>query len=105
MHMKAAPRATWAPGRGSFQGEEWSSCSTDAPSSSCQAGWNSTSSTRLPTRSWVLSFGGFSLARAPSSIIRALPATAPTAEIFSSAQSAPSRLTASPRAVSALKTL
>ena len=31
MHMKAAPRATWAPGRGSRQGSEWSSCSTAEP--------------------------------------------------------------------------
>ena len=50
------------PGRGSRQGSEWSWCSTARPSSSCHAGWNSTSLMRFPKRSWVFSFGGFSFA-------------------------------------------
>ena len=73
--------------------------------SSCQAGWNSTSSMRLPKRSWVFSFGGFSLASRPSSIVSALPASAPTARTVSTAKSPPSRLTASTRGASDSKTL
>ena len=73
--------------------------------SSCQEGWNSTSSTRLPKRSWVRSFGGFSLASRPSSIVSRRPAIAPTERIVSTAKSPPSRETASTRGPSASKTL
>ena len=45
--------------------------------SSCQAGWNSTSSIRWPYRSWVRSFGGFSLATRPHSCACSLPASRP----------------------------
>ena len=69
--MNAAARATWAPGCGSRQGSAWRPWETCISISSCQAGWNSTSSTRLPKRSWVRSFGGFSLASRPSSIVAA----------------------------------
>ena len=52
--MNIAARATWAPGCGSRHGSAWRPWPTPAPISSCQAGWNSTSSMRLPKRSWVL---------------------------------------------------
>ena len=45
-HMRRR-RATWAPGRGSAQGEACSPADRRAISA-CQAGWNSTSSTRSP---------------------------------------------------------
>ncbi len=73
--------------------------------SSCHAGWNSTSSTRLPKRSWVLSLGGFSLASLPSSIVSARPAISPTARMVSIAKSPPSRETASTSGWSDSKTL
>ena len=46
--MNAAARATCAPGWGSTQGSEWSWCPMPSRISSCQAGWNSGSSIRLP---------------------------------------------------------
>ena len=59
--------------------------------SSCHAGWNSTSSIRLPKRSWVRSFGGFSFATAPARITAGRPQIAPSSRARSSAQSPPSR--------------
>ena len=47
-HMKAAARATCAPGRGSRQGREWSSWEMPSLISSCHEGWNSGTSTRFP---------------------------------------------------------
>ena len=62
-----AARAVCAPGRGSAHGAACSPAPTATVISSCQAGWNSTSSIRFPNRSWVRSTGGFSLARRPHS--------------------------------------
>ena len=103
--MKAAARATWAPGCGSRQGSAWVPWETCISMSSCHAGWNSISSTRLPKRSWVRSLGGFSFATRPSSIVAARPAISPTARIVSTAKSPPSRATASTSGRSASKTL
>jgi hypothetical protein len=46
-----AARATWAPGRASTQGAEWAPDRIRRDIKRCQAGWNSTSSIRLPMRS------------------------------------------------------
>ena len=103
--MNIAALATWAPGCGSRHGREWRPNPTPTFISSCQAGWNSTSSIRWPNRSWVRSFGGFSFASRPQRWASALPANAPTSPMASAAQSAPSRRTASVSARSAVKTL
>ena len=103
--MNAAARATWAPGSGSRHGREWSPWETCIDMSSCQAGWNSTSSIRFPKRSWVRSWGGFSFASLPSSIVSARPARSPTARMVSIPKSPPSRETASTSGRSAVKTL
>src|SRR3954465_13420004 len=63
----SAARAACAPRRGSIHGSAWVPCFTDISISQCHAGWNSTSSIRLPKRSWVFSCGGFSLASRPHS--------------------------------------
>ena len=76
--MNVAARATWAPGCGSRHGSAWSPCAIPIRISSCQAGWNSTSSMRLPKRSWVRSFGGFSFASTPQRIVSARPQIAPS---------------------------
>ena len=55
--MNIAARATCAPGCGSRHGSACSPCPIPTRISSCQAGWNSTSSIRLPNRSWVCSSG------------------------------------------------
>ena len=64
--MNSAPRATWAPGCGlAPRRARAARARPRARISSCQAGWNSTSSMRLPKRSWVRSCGGFSFASTP----------------------------------------
>ena len=60
---------------------------------------------RLPKRSWVFSLGGFSFASKPQRIARAEPAKAPTSLTRGSAQSPPSRRSASTRTRSASKVL
>src|SRR4051794_30054496 len=62
--------------------------------SACHAGWNSTSSRRLPYRSWVWSTGGFALACSPHAI-GSPPQNVPAAWTRSRAQFAPSRSSAS----------
>src|SRR6059036_2676653 len=62
--------------------------------SSCQAGWNSTESERLPKRSCVRSTGGFSLASRPHSC-GSPPQNAPASAARSCAQPPPSRSSAS----------
>src|SRR5579875_1624131 len=93
-----AARATCAPGRSSRHGAACIPWPTATVISSCQAGWNSTSSIRWPYRSCVRSTGGCSLASRPHSWAVADPASLPTSRTSSSAQPAPSRRTASSRA-------
>ena len=90
----AAARATCAPGRGSRHGDACKPQLTASPSSSCHAGWNSTSSILLPKRSCVRSRGGCSFASRPSSS-GSPPSSVPSSRNAVSAQSAPSRTTAS----------
>ena len=66
----------------------------------CQAGWNSTSSTRLPYRSCVRSTGSFSLASTPQRCASAVPARRPSACSSSLYQPAPSRSSPSRSAAS-----
>ena len=89
-----AARAVCAPARGSRQGSECAPCLTASSMSACQAGWNSTSSIRLPNRSWVFSTGGFSFASRPHSS-GSPPDSSPSVTHFSCAHPAPSRSTAS----------
>src|SRR3954467_12108411 len=66
-----------SPADASAHGAPARPCPTAVAMSSCQYGWNSTSSTRWPYRSWVRSFGGFSFATRPHSSACSLPATRP----------------------------
>src|SRR5262249_47558096 len=61
----------------------------------CHAGWNSTSSIRLPKRSCVRSRGGCSFASRPNSS-GSPPRSVPNDRSDASAQAAPSRATGSP---------
>ncbi len=102
---KAAARRTCPPGRVQAVVRP---ADTPFPSSRCQDGWNSTSSTRLPYRSCVRSRGGFSLASAPHSCTWAEPEVRPSPDSSPSASSSRPgsrcRSTAAVRARSAAKT-
>ena len=74
MKLRTA-RLVWAPSSGPFsQGRECKPFDTARSISRCQEGWKSTTSTRLPTRSWVFRTGCLSLASKPilydSSVVR-----------------------------------
>ena len=105
MHMKAAPRATWAPGRGSFQGERVQLVLDRHPQQLVPGG------VELDLVDAVAeAVVGAQLRRVlvgeAAERLRVLAAgEAPTAAIRSSAHSAPSRRTASTRGGSASKTL
>ncbi len=75
--MKAAARATCAPGRGSRQGEACRPCSTAVPRSQCHDGSSWTSSMRWPYRSWVRRIGSWCSARHAWSAASVDPASAP----------------------------
>ena len=103
-HGRARPaprRRTWRRGprahraAGSAQGAACRPWPTAVLISACQAGWNSTSSIRLPHRSWLRSTGGCSLASLACSPVAAEPARRPSACSSAAAQPAPSRVTAS----------
>lgn len=102
---KPAARRTCPPGRSQASVRP---AETACPSSRCQAGWNSTSSTRFPYRSWVRSRGGFSFACVPHRCACAEPADRPSrtspARASSSSSGARCRSTASVSARSAEKT-
>ena len=102
--MKPAARRTWACGLSDSHGVAASPWPTARSISQCHEGWKSTSSTRLPQRSYERSRGGFSLASIPCSRASAVPASRPRAERSSTTSADAWRVTASTSDRSAVTT-
>src|SRR6478672_4821060 len=101
-----AARRTCAPvPTGRVQGSAVRPWETAVDISSCQAGWNSTSSTRSPRGEWVCSTGVTRSAWSPQACARAVPASSPSRLSSTRSVASPHRVRPSVRAGSESTTL